>query len=1082
MNPWRAFSTSAPALHGLKLGSRRRAGRSGAAWRILQKGSCLLHEQHILHRDVSAETVYFSSDLGPASFRLGGFEWSVRLGRPATKDPPPGWSSPPEFFQRDSYGYRPETDWFGFGMLATRLLMNIESCANNDPVQRHARILAEIDRPSTKLSDIERALLRRLIAADPRDRLSHGYEVTSAVSEVTRALETDSGVSADTRPLVVVVNTSTRDIIDRAAELGFVPNPERPHDAFNPQDVLHWSSLTTFIRQDLASAQLYAVAGARFFILVGAQLVLQVTQFEYWDPETNATVRNWDFAYCQAVTDLRWNEGGSASVSLPTNGVVVRSKKDVVRNRTIRQNAKSWSRYLPKMNPSIQLRAILARFHEFLRCTNQLELLIRDSEIFCYTVVERKVSAGVERLTIKEQPRSRNPIGFVAVEGGMCAFLSREIESNKPDCRLVILTSPAEDALTLPQTQKSDGWTVDHVDVDSGRAQLRRVSTHGQPASAPRTGMIRTWGLFGQVALIRRRKRAIDRIEKHAYLLRSLSAPGQVYMDTGPAELTVPLSIDTVDEAKQAAIKDILRVRPIYALQGPPGTGKTTLVAHLLRQIFEDDPVSQVLITAQAHGAVDVLRTKVRDEVFHGVREEAQPLAVRLGRRSEGQSGEQGDEGSVEQVSLGILRAARVKLDGLNRRSVLQDEWLKIVGELERSLTTLESGSTALDFCEIVKRAANITYCTTSAGDLEAIADATQSFDWTIIEEAGKAHGFDLALPLQAGHRWLLIGDHKQLPPYRFKDYRDGIDGLDDAIASLEQLPQRAGGLLDLEWIRAWRERTPAERLDFQDYARYWLNTFERVFDYCSRATGAVKHTIDGADGAAAGILSRQHRMHPTIGDLISTTYYQDQLVNRTAGDDGRGLPRTRHGLRGIAGLGDQAILWLDLPWAARDSTSGEVGPAAGKPRYTNPSEIEAIVSFLQSLSADSRPAHDEVEFAVLSPYNQQVAAINRRLNVELVSRSGLVARQGHHGGHGVGGANAMSRIAHSVDSFQGNQASVIVVSLVRNNTHPPGSGLGFLEDASRINVLLSRAEASRCDASWFLLEAGSFLSISSGE
>ena len=1025
----------------------------------LAEGIVLLHEQHILHRDVSAETVYFSSELGPTSFRLGGFEWSVRLGRPASKDPPPSWSSPPEFFQRDSYGYRPETDWFGFGVLATRVLMNIESYANNDPVQRHKRILAEIDRPATKLFDIERALLRRLIAADPRDRLSHGYEVTTAVSDVARALEAGSDVSADTRPLVVVVNTSNRDVIDRAAELDFVPNLERPHDAFNPQDVLHSANLTRFIQEDLASAQLYAVAGARFFILVGAKLVLKLTQFEHWDPDTNATVRSWDFAYCQTVTDLRWNEGGSASVPLPTNGVVVRSKRDVIKKRAIRQNAKSWIRYLPKINPSIRLRAILARFHEFIRCTNQLELLIRDSEIFSYTVLERKVSTGVERLTIKEQPRSRSPVGFVALEGGMCEFLSREIESNKPDCSLVVLTPLGEDALTLAQGQKNDRWTVERVDVDSGCAHLRRVSTDEQLASAPRTGMIRTLGLFGQVALIRRRKRAIDRIEKHAYLLRSLSAPGQVYMDTGPADLPVPLPVDLVDEAKQAAIQDILRVRPIYALQGPPGTGKTTLVAHLLRQIFEDDPVSQVLITAQAHGAVDVLRTKVRDEVFRGVQEEAQPLAVRLGLRSDGQSGEQDGEGSVEQVSRGILRNAKVKIEGLNPRTALQEEWLETVRELERSLATLESSSTALDFCETVKRSANITYCTTSAGDLEAIADATQSFDWTIIEEAGKAHGFDLALPLQAGHRWLLIGDHKQLPPYRFKDYRDGIDNLDDAIASLEELPQSAGGLLDREWIRAWRERSPTERSDFKDYARNWLNTFERVFDYCGRATGGVKHTIDGADGAAAGILSRQHRMHPTIGDLISTAYYQDQLVNRTAGDDGGALPRTRHGLGGIAGLGDQAILWLDLPWARQDAATREIGPAAGKPRYTNPSEIEAIVWFLQSLSADLRPRDEEIEFAVLSPYNQQVAAINQRLNVELVSRSGLVVKPGHHGVHGVGGVNATSRVAHSVDSFQGNQAGVIVVSLVRNNTRPPGSGLGFLEDASRINVLLSRAE-----------------------
>ena len=547
------------------------------------EGLVLLHEQHILHRDVRAETVYFSSDLGPTSFRLGGFEWSVRLGRPATKMPPPGWSSPPEFFQRGSYGYRPETDWFGFGMLASRLLMNVESYEENEPVKRHARILAEIDRPATKLCDLEKALLRRLIAVDPRERLSRGYEVATAVSDVIRALERGSEISADTRPLVVVVNTSTRDIIDRAAELAFVPNPERVHDAFNPHDVLHSANLATFIQKDLTSAQLYAVAGAPFFILVGAEFVLRLTQFEYTDPDTDATVRSWDFAYCQGVTDLKWNEGGPAAVSLPANGVVVRSKRQVVRQRAIRQNAKSWTRYLPTINRSVQLRASLARFYEFIRCTNQLELLIRDSEIFRYKVLAKEVSAGEERLTIEEEPRTRRPIRFAAVDGGMCEFLSREIESNKPDCRLVILTARSEDALTLPQIQKTDGWMVDQVDVDSGRTQLRRVSTDGRLSQTPRTGVIRTWGLFGQVALIRRRKRAIDRIEKHAYLLRSLSAPGQVYMDTGPAELTVPLSLDLVDEAKQAAIRDILRVRPIYALQGPPGTGKTTLVAHLLR-------------------------------------------------------------------------------------------------------------------------------------------------------------------------------------------------------------------------------------------------------------------------------------------------------------------------------------------------------------------------------------------------------------------------------------------------------------------------------------------------------------------
>jgi superfamily I DNA and/or RNA helicase len=49
---------------------------------------------------------------------------------------------------------------------------------------------------------------------------------------------------------------------------------------------------------------------------------------------------------------------------------------------------------------------------------------------------------------------------------------------------------------------------------------------------------------------------------------------------------------------------------------------------------------------------------------------------------------------------------------------------------------------------------------------------------------------------------------------------------------------------------------------------------------------------------------------------------------------------------------------------------------------------------------------------------------------------------------------------AHTVDSFQGNQADVVIVSLVRQNQNPPGEGLGFLKESSRMNVLFSRAES----------------------
>jgi hypothetical protein len=518
-------------------------------------------------------------------------------------------------------------------------------------------------------------------------------------------------------------------------------------------------------------------------------------------------------------------------------------------------------------------------------------------------------------------------------------------------------------------------------------------------------------------------------------------------MDTAWDQLTAPLPAELVDEAKQAAIRDILRVRPIYALQGPPGTGKTTLVAHLLRQILEDDPVGQVLITAQAHGAVDVLRNKVRQEAFRDIPEAAMPLAVRLGLKNE-----EGRvfEDSAEDVSLRVLMAAKGNLP--DSRSKLQEEWSSAIEGMVTSLKTLKPDEDASDFCEVVKRGANITYCTTSAGDLEALSDATQSFDWSIVEEAGKAHGFDLALPLQAGHRWLMIGDHKQLPPYRFRDYRQGIDFLDGCVAALEALPERAANLLDFEWTKSWWEKTPEERAAFQEYARTWLNTFERVFELCGTASGIERLTEAEPNGAAAGMLSRQHRMHPDIGDLISIAYYDQKLINKTTDEAGFPIARVRHPFKMPSGIASKSIVWVDTPWAARDDRTFEKG------RYYNPSEALAIRWFVESIRIDEEAAEaidsKSLEFAVLSPYTQQVAYLERELSRSLSLPSWASLKPSLRARNAAGG-----RLAHTVDSFQGNQADVIVVSLARNNVAAPEEGLGFLIESSRINVLLSRAE-----------------------
>ena len=1026
-------------------------------WCALERiaiGLDLLHERQVLHRDVGVGALFFADEEGSESLRLGGFEWSVRLGRPLGDDPPEGWSTPPERMTQASAAWRPDDDWFGFGMLCARLLLDVERFSGNPLIVRHSRVLDAVSAAVRQLTERERDLISRLVAADPLERLVRAEDVKTRIREIIRLLSTPAVALAENQPFTIVVNVRNQSFVDYLLEEGLREHLQlMPTQTFNPSNEFHSQGACTFIQRDLDDALLCAVPSQPYFLLIGRRLILRIAQ--YRNPRDGSAT--WQMAFCLGPGELRNSEGGAGCTPMPEGRIAVRTSEHVLRDRTIVQGSASWDNILPRIERGAELARDLARFHEFIKATNQIEILLRDAEIFPYEVIAGpEVVEGREQVTIRERPRveQRRVLRFFEIEKGLTEFLQREREqaTGRPDSGSVILSKASEDALVLPWGWKDNLWRVQAVDMEQETATLERAAIDAGRPTAPVEGVLRSAGMPGQTRLIRRRKQAIDVLDSHSYLLRSLAAPGQVYMDTGASALPVALDPDAVDTAKRASIEDILRVRPIYALQGPPGTGKTTLVAWLVREILADDPVAQILVTAQAHGAVDVLRARVAGEAFAGVPPIVRPLAVRLGARG----GDDADlEDSVENVALRVLRGSIEALEATRDRTAVQNAWLEDARTMADELERHEAlGSRAADFAELVKRGANLTYCTTSAGELEALS-ADQSFDWSIVEEAGKAHGFDLALPLQAGHRWLLIGDHQQLPPYRFEDYQSGIDNLDLVVESLQQLPENASGLLDWEWAGSWRERTPAERREFHDYARDWLKTFRQIFAHCSVAVGGDaggQITTEKSEGSAAGMLVGQHRMHPDIGELISRTYYESRIVNRTITEDGEPIPQVQHGFLHPEGVSGRAIVWLDLPWCRDDLRTREQGPYQGQPRYKNDAEAVALRQFLGLLG----PGQDgRVELAVLSPYNQQVSLLRRRLR-GVTLPAGLIPKESLSGRPSAGGISAG---VHTVDSFQGNQADVVAVSLVRNNTEGPGRGMGFLDESSRINVLLSRAE-----------------------
>lgn len=117
------------------------------------------------------------------------------------------------------------------------------------------------------------------------------------------------------------------------------------------------------------------------------------------------------------------------------------------------------------------------------------------------------------------------------------------------------------------------------------------------------------------------------------------------------------------------------------------------------------------------------------------------------------------------------------------------------------------------------------------------------------------------------------------------------------------------------------------------------------------------------------------------------------------------------------------------------------------RPRWHNPDEVGVVLDVLAQLRTveGKKP-----KLVILSPYREQVIRLRRVIDD---------ATEGFGNLAGFATATRQDRYVETVDSFQGSESDVVIVSLVRNNDHSNvKSALGFLSDFRRMNVLLSRA------------------------
>jgi superfamily I DNA and/or RNA helicase len=140
------------------------------------------------------------------------------------------------------------------------------------------------------------------------------------------------------------------------------------------------------------------------------------------------------------------------------------------------------------------------------------------------------------------------------------------------------------------------------------------------------------------------------------------------------------------------------------------------------------------------------------------------------------------------------------------------------------------------------------------------------------------------------------------------------------------------------------------------------------------------------------------------------------------------------------------AVVWVDIPWCNKSGC--EEYAELRDPPFTNEAEAAAVQRLYESLTFATNQA-DPPEIVFLSPYRHQVALLDQVLrSVEAKGR--LPLRSPHRD-------NTRAILANTVDAFQGNEADIVCISIVRNNK-PGDGGLGFLKERERMNVMVSRA------------------------
>lgn len=1014
--PLQLLIDRAPGGHWLR--QYRSAGSRARIWRNLKRvaaGLETLHAQGLLHRNLDTWSVLTTGSDEP-DFLLTGFEWSMRI---------MGASTTPRqraaaIGRTDSFG----RDWSQFGSLAASLLG-----ADRQRLADKAIVPSAV---ADHLSASEVRLLRELIHIDTLDRLD-GEVVAQRIDEIIGSLAAEAA-GRDAKLHISFRLSPGAPITDRIRRA----DPDIEADDLIAQ--FNW------IRADLGETPLLLFVrtgeegGDGRLVLRGHRLCYSLKPYQV----NREASSSWDFALCESVerdAPAPFNLLGQEPV--PVDMLELMTQREArERFPRLRGKLRSWDEMRQRFQRMATSVTEEDMIHRAFVLTQFLETLLAATDVFPVDIVKEpsRLDSPDDQLRLKVRTR---------VESERDA-LSDALGLRRPAVRLqemLVGDGMRREGWTLTESKllgsrenNDTDWKFEQIDSSGKGPKLYEFS--GETPSLPLTSAyLIPSDAVGRDVVFQRRIKAMRALRDHEELLKMIGDRRRRVMESHD-----PMEHDAaylaLDDSKQQALTEIVGTLPLYLVQGPPGVGKTFLVRELAMRRFKEEPTVRLLLTAQSNAAIDHLLEELVPAVATS---DDPPLIIRS--RARDAQGEASPYDTSEKAKS-LLADFMVSPLALAADDRLRKKLIALAAQsgpgargAPRAIGTQTPAAMLKAFESVVLRSANLVFATTAAGDLERLIDEKSQFDWSIVEEAGKATGGELIAPQLLSHRRLMIGDHKQLPPF----------GADRMIEILKD-PDKVATALSVgqEFIgRTLRDETTDEILDELEEeldvpalcgrALELVTLFETIIE-----TELTRQAKGKGGRPIAKRLELQHRMHPAIARIVSTCFYEGALD--THPDCRKRFETEERPFRSVdaARLPEKPIVVIDMPslQATIDKKSGD-----RRPRWHNPDEVKAVLAVLSQLRAveGKKP-----KLAILSPYREQVTRLRR-----------VIDDAAHGFDHLVRFATAtrQDRYVETVDSFQGSEADIVIVSLVRNNDHSNvKSALGFLSDFRRMNVLLSRA------------------------